>query len=111
MDGPLLHQLADRLKALSHPARLKVLVTLAGGDGCQCGAIVAGLPLAQSTVSQHIKVLLEAGLIRGGTEKGRACYCLDAEALATLRRDLDILFSALHAPAPDAACEPEKAHV
>lgn len=99
MDDAFLSDLAERLKALAHPVRLKVLTTLAGAEGCQCGQIVAGLPLAQSTVSQHIKVLLGAGLVCGEIEKARCCYCLDADAMDALRRDLDLLFSALRAPA------------
>lgn len=107
MNDPFLTHLADRLKALAHPARLQVLARLARGQGCQCGQIVAGLPLAQSTVSQHIKVLVEAGLVSGGTDKARTCYCLDAHALDALRRDLDVLFSALRASAPPGDESPE----
>lgn len=87
--------LAARLKALAHPARLKVLETLASRAGCQCGEIVAGLPLAQSTVSQHIKILIEAGLVRSGAEGQRPCYCIDADALAALRHDIDAVLSRL----------------
>lgn len=87
--------LAARLKALAHPARLKVLEKLAAREGCACGEIVAGLPLAQSTVSQHIKILIEAGLVRSGAEGQRPCYCIDADALAALRHDMDALLSRL----------------
>jgi ArsR family transcriptional regulator, arsenate/arsenite/antimonite-responsive transcriptional repressor len=78
--------LATRIKALAHPARLAIVRALqrVGGDGCCCGDIVRDLPLAQSTVSQHLKVLREAGLIRGEIEGPRSCYCLDEAVLATL---------------------------
>lgn len=78
--------LARRIKALAHPARLGIVRALlkVGGDGCCCGDIVRGLPLAQSTVSQHLKVLREAGLIRGEISGPRCCYCLDREALASV---------------------------
>ncbi|MFG1413037.1 MAG: metalloregulator ArsR/SmtB family transcription factor [Pseudomonadota bacterium] len=94
--------LAAQLRALAHPARLKVLETLARHQTCVCGEIVAGLPLAQSTVSQHIKVLAEAGLIRVTVDGPRSCYCIDHAALGALRGRLDGLFAAL-APAGDAA--------
>lgn len=68
-------------KALGHPARLRVVQLLASGE-CICGSLVDRLPLAQSTVSQHLKVLRDAGLIRGEIEGPRTCYCLDREAIA-----------------------------
>lgn len=102
MDEAFLTTLSERLKALAHPVRLRVLTQLASARGCQCGQIVAGLPLAQSTVSQHIKILVEAGLVCGEADKARACYCLDASALDALRRDLDDLFSLLRSPEGDA---------
>ncbi len=78
--------LARRIKALAHPARLEIVraLTRVGGDGCCCTDIVRTLPLAQSTVSQHLKVLREAGLIRGEIAGPRSCYCLDREALASV---------------------------
>ncbi len=100
--------LSARLKALAHPARLKVLETLAHSEGCQCGEIVAGLPLAQSTVSQHIRVLLEAGFVRGEANGARSCYCIDHDALRALRSDLDALFSALAASPSGVANAPQK---
>ena len=75
--------LAARIKALGHPARLAIVRALLGApDGaCRCRDIVRDLPLAQSTVSQHLKVLREAGLIRGEIEGPRSCYWLDRQAL------------------------------
>lgn len=72
-------------KALGHPARVKILRLLIQKDACVCGDIVDELPLAQSTVSQHLKVLKEAGLIRGDVDGPRVCYCIEPEALRRLR--------------------------
>ena len=82
-------RLALRLKALAHPARLKILDVLAARGTCVCGEIVEVLPLAQATVSQHLKILKDAGLLQGTIEGPRSCYCLDATALRRLRRTLD----------------------
>jgi ArsR family transcriptional regulator len=82
-------RLAAACKALSHPARLAILETLARRGNCICGEIVEVLPLSQATVSQHLKVLKEAGLIRGETDGPRSCYCLDGAALRRLRTDLE----------------------
>jgi DNA-binding transcriptional ArsR family regulator len=66
-------------KALCHPARLKIIQYLKQVDQCVCGTIVDSLPLSQSTVSQHLKVLKEADLIRGEVDGPRTCYCLNQE--------------------------------
>lgn len=73
--------LAMRLRALGHPARLAIVRELARADRCHCGHIVRVLPLAQSTVSQHLKILKDAGLIAGTLEGPRSCYCLDRDVL------------------------------
>jgi ArsR family transcriptional regulator len=73
-------RLADVAKALSHPARIAILRLLAQRGTCICGEIVEDLPLSQSTVSQHLKALKEAGLIKGTIEGPRSCYCLDVPA-------------------------------
>jgi ArsR family transcriptional regulator len=78
-------ELATLCKAIGHPARVQVLRLLARRDSCICGDIVDELPLAQSTVSQHLKVLKEAGLIRGEIDGPRTCYCLEPAALRRLR--------------------------
>ena len=72
-------------KALGHPARVKIVEFLLTTDSCICGDIVSILPLAQSTVSQHLKSLKEAGLIQGDVEGPRTCYCLDMDVLAKFR--------------------------
>ncbi|MEP0545643.1 MAG: metalloregulator ArsR/SmtB family transcription factor [Rhodothermales bacterium] len=79
-----LTDLAAFAKALGHPARLAILRTLAERGTCVCGEVVDVLPLAQATVSQHLKVLKDAGLVRGETDGPRSCYCLDPDAVARL---------------------------
>jgi DNA-binding transcriptional ArsR family regulator len=74
-------ELARLAKAIGHPARVQILRFLAGRTACMCGDIVDELPLAQSTVSQHLKILKEAGLIRGEVDAPRVCYCLEPAAL------------------------------
>ena len=78
-------ELAALCKAIGHPARVQILRLLANRDSCVCGDIVDELPLAQSTVSQHLKVLKGAGLIRGEIDGPRVCYCLEPAALRRLR--------------------------
>lgn len=77
--------LARLAKALGHPARVAIIRLLLRRDACICGEIVEELPLAQSTVSQHLKQLKEAGLIRGEIDGPRVCYCVDEGAMALLR--------------------------
>jgi hypothetical protein len=89
--------LAKLAKALSHPARIAILKWLASLRACMCGDLVDRLPLAQSTVSQHLKVLKEAGLIKGSIEPPKTCYCLDREALSTFLTDIQDFFQNLGA--------------
>jgi ArsR family transcriptional regulator, arsenate/arsenite/antimonite-responsive transcriptional repressor len=84
-------ELARLAKALGHPARVKIMRRLLELDECMAGAIGEDLPLAQSTVSQHLKVLREAGLIHGEVAGTRICYCADAAGIERLRRLLDEL--------------------
>lgn len=69
--------LANYAKALSHPARIAILNLLLKKQSCICGDIVEELPISQSTVSQHLKELKEAGLIKGEIEGASICYCID----------------------------------
>ena len=78
-------ELATLAKALGHPARVKIVRILLRDHACICGDIVDELPLAQSTVSQHLKVLKDAGLIRGEVAGPRLCYCIEPRALRRLR--------------------------
>ncbi|MEO6166101.1 MAG: metalloregulator ArsR/SmtB family transcription factor [Chitinophagales bacterium] len=71
------NELAAFAKALSHPARIAILKTIAAHNTCICGEIVEVLPLAQSTVSQHLKELLNAGLIEGTVDGPKSCYCIN----------------------------------
>lgn len=80
--------LARMFKALGNPTRLAILKQLSGCQPCICRDIVATLPLAQSTVSQHLKVLKEAGLILGEVEGPATCYCLNLEELDWLLRQI-----------------------
>ncbi|MFN8248501.1 MAG: metalloregulator ArsR/SmtB family transcription factor [Ferruginibacter sp.] len=71
------NRLAKYAKALSHPARVAILKLLIKKQACICGDIVDELPLSQSTVSQHLKELKSAGLIKGDIEGAKVCYCID----------------------------------
>ena len=75
-------------KALAHPARVAILRLLAQRTSCFCGDIVGELTLAQSTVSQHLKELKEAGLIQGTISGTSVCYCIDAQEWASAQRTL-----------------------
>jgi len=78
-------ELASLAKALGHPARVQILRMLVRRSTCVCGDIVDELPLAQSTVSQHLKVLKEVGLIRGEVDGPRVSYCVEPRTLRRLR--------------------------
>jgi ArsR family transcriptional regulator len=80
-------------KALAHPARVAILRLLIERGDCICGQIVDVLPLAQATVSQHLKVLKEAGWIEGEIDGPRVCYCPTAGAMARLKQLLQGLES------------------
>ena len=88
-------RLAACFKAFAHPARLAILRALADNDRRCCGDIVDILPLAQSTVSQHLQILREAGLVRGENEGRRSCYWLDAEAVRAFAESSAALFAVL----------------
>ncbi len=77
--------MAEFAKALGHPARVQIMRMLVRRSACVCGDIVDVLPLAQSTVSQHLKVLKDAGLIRGEISGPRTCYCVEPRALRRLK--------------------------
>jgi ArsR family transcriptional regulator, arsenate/arsenite/antimonite-responsive transcriptional repressor len=72
-------------KALGHPARIAIIEYLLTVDTCICGDIVNELPLAQPTVSQHLKELKNAGLIKGSIEGNSVCYCIDEKVLDKLK--------------------------
>lgn len=77
--------IAAMAKALAHPARVAIIEYLIKVDSCICGDIVNELPLAQPTVSQHLKELKNAGLIKGNVDGTAICYCVDEKALTVLQ--------------------------
>lgn len=79
------HRFSAICKALAHPARVHIVAYLKQINRCLCGQIVDSLPLAQSTVSQHLKILKACGLVRGEIEGPRTCYCLDHQVLAEFK--------------------------
>ena len=83
--------LAAMAKAIGHPARVAILRLLAHRDTCATGDVVAELPLAQSTVSEHLRILREAGLIQGEFEGPRTRYCVNPTGLAALRAGIAAL--------------------
>ena len=87
--------LAAFAKAMSHPARIAILKMLAQKNECICGEIVDVLPLAQSTVSQHLKELKHAGLITGETDGPRSCYCINWKTFERFNNDFNSLFDKL----------------
>ena len=90
--------LAEWAKALGHPARLAILKVLASRKSCICGEIVDVLPLAQATVSQHLKALKQAGIVQGTIEGPRSCYCLDQGNLKKAKAAFDALFEEINHP-------------
>lgn len=89
------NELAGAFKALAHPARLEILRVLARRGTCICGEIVDEIPLAQATVSQHLRVLKNAGLIAGEIEGPAVCYCVDPDALAGLQTSVEDFFRSI----------------
>jgi len=85
--------LADVAKALSHPARIRILKILNDMDSCMVGSLVDQLPLAQATVSQHLKELKRVGLIDGEIDGPKICYCVNNKNLTKAKSSLDKLFS------------------
>jgi ArsR family transcriptional regulator len=87
-------QTVAMLRAIAHPARYRIVRLLAQRQACVTGELVDELPLAQSTVSEHLKVLKDAGIVRGTIEGPNTCYCLDPEALRWLKREFAALSEA-----------------
>ncbi len=78
-------QLATLAWAIAHPARVRIVRLLISRNTCVCGEIVDEMPLAQSTVSQHLKILKESGLVQGEVDGPRVCYCINPENLSALK--------------------------
>jgi ArsR family transcriptional regulator len=98
------NRLASYARAIAHPARVAILQTLGEKTSCICGEIVEVMPLAQSTVSQHLKELKDAGLIKGEIEGPRSCYCLHYENLKEMAGLLQGFFDEITETAPHDAC-------
>jgi ArsR family transcriptional regulator len=95
LDDPVIKRSATIAKALGHPARIAILKLLSQRATCFCGDITDVLPLAQSTVSQHLKALKSAGLITGEVEGVKTCYCLNPDGIKELEATLTGLSSEL----------------
>jgi ArsR family transcriptional regulator len=79
------NEISILLKALGHPARVAIIEYLLKVQTCICGDIVNELPLAQPTISQHLKELKNAGIIKGNIEGNAICYCIDKNAMIKLQ--------------------------
>jgi ArsR family transcriptional regulator len=79
-------ELARLAWALAHPARVRILRILTARQACICGELVDQMPLAQSTVSQHLKILKESGLVQGEIDGPKVCYCVNPAALQRLKQ-------------------------
>lgn len=92
---------AKYAKALSHPARIAILNLLLKRQACVCGDIVDELPLSQSTVSQHLKALKDAGLIKGDIDGASICYCIDEKEWNKAKMQLNQLFDKFIPPSKE----------
>ena len=99
--GATVQEAANFAKALSHPARIEILRVLAEKKACVCGEVVEELPLAQSTVSQHLKALKETGLISGTVDGPSVCYCLNVNAF---KSNLKKMHKMLESIATEGSC-------
>ena len=102
--SPQEQELAAFAKALAHPARIAILKVLAQKNECICGHIVEVLPLAQSTVSQHLKELKAAGLIKGTVDGPRSCYCINWNAFNQFATEFGSLFHQLKSDQAQSCC-------
>jgi DNA-binding transcriptional ArsR family regulator len=92
------NDLALITKALGHPARIAILKFLIKSKSCVCSDIVDELPLAQSTVSQHLKELKKVGLIKGDIEGPNVCYCIDEKVWYKAKKAIGDLFESYQEP-------------
>ena len=89
------NRIAKMAKAIGHPARIAILEHLIQKGTCVCGDLVDELPLSQATISQHLKALKDAGIIKGSVEGVYRCYCIDQKACTSLINTVSKLFSQL----------------
>ncbi|WP_266366475.1 ArsR/SmtB family transcription factor [Tellurirhabdus rosea] len=95
------NRIADLAKALAHPARVAILQLLATRKSCVCGDLVEELPLAQATVSQHLKELKRVGIIKGDIDPPRVCYCINEAVWAEVQQAFGALLAAYQ---PQSCC-------
>jgi DNA-binding transcriptional ArsR family regulator len=88
------NKLASMMKALAHPARIAIIQSLINANACVCGDLVDELGLAQPTISQHLKELKNAGLIKGTIEGTSVCYCIDEKTWKTFQKEFAAFFVA-----------------
>ncbi len=99
--GKAENELADFARAISHPARVAILKEIAKHGECICGEIVEVLPLAQSTVSQHLKELLNAGLIKGSIEGTTSCYCINWKTFEKFEKTFNVFYTKTNSKNPN----------
>jgi len=85
------NEMASLFKALSHPARIAIVDYLLSVDSCICGDIVNELPLAQPTISQHLKELKNANIIKGSIEGTAICYCINPETIDKIQHHFSVI--------------------
>lgn len=90
---PFQNDLAAMAKALAHPARIAILEQIIKHGQCICGDLVHKLPLSQSTVSQHLKAMKEAGILKGEVDGTYRCYCVNLETCQKLMNSIKAMFS------------------
>ena len=88
------NKMAVMLKALAHPARIAIIEYLVNSQSCICGDLVEELGLAQATISQHLKELKNAGLIKGTVDGTSVCYCIDAKVWKQYKQQMEKFFVA-----------------
>jgi len=89
------NKLADQLRAIAHPARLVLLQRIAQSNDCICTDLSKDMKLAQATISQHLKILKEIGIIQGTIEGNAVCYCIDEKFVRSFKSDFLKLFEDL----------------
>ena len=95
------NEIANIMKAMGHPARVAIIDFLLKTNSCICGDIVEELPLAQPTVSQHLKELKNAGLIKGSVEGNAICYCIDETTFKKFASFLNAFIKKINTPKPN----------
>jgi DNA-binding transcriptional ArsR family regulator len=100
------NELANLARTMGHPARIAILQRLAKINGCICNDLVAELGLAQPTISQHLKELKNAGIIKGTVEGTSVCYCIDPTVWGRNKELFEAFFAELK-PADESCCGPE----